>query len=688
MLPKPALPLLRDNAELLPFSREISDVYYRYIGMRTYLTDTYGSLTSFAGGYLFFGFRHDKKRKVWVYREWAPAAYQLWLFGEFNNWNRESHPMTRNAEGIWEIEIPDSGKQALKHGQRVKVIVHARNGTLDRIPAWITRTVQDPETKDFSGMIWEPPVPYQFRNGFSWERGKVPFIYEAHTGMAGEEPRVSTYREFTQNVLPRIREAGYNMIQLMAVQEHPYYGSFGYHVSSFFSPSGRFGTPEELKELIDTAHGMGLAVIMDLVHSHSVKNIFEGINEFDGTDHQYFRQGERGYHPGWDSRLFDYGKPEVLQFLLSNVRYWLEEFQFDGFRFDGVTSMLYHHHGIGHSFDNLSSYYTSSLDTDAVLYLQLANDVAHLVRPAAITIAEDVSGLPGLGRRTEDGGLGFDFRLGMGIPDFWIKVLKEQADEAWNMYDLWSMLTNRRYDEKTIAYAESHDQALVGDQTLAFRLMGAEMYGFMSKLTESYIIDRGMALHKMIRLVTASAGGNGYLNFMGNEFGHPEWIDFPRAGNDWSYHYARRQWSLAGEDHLRYHNLLDFDREMVRILQDSGVLSDPYVREIHIDNPNKILIFMRKDLLFVFNFHPSQSLSDYTFHLPGPGSFRCVLNSDEARFGGFSRQDGQTEHFSFGDNKLSLYLTSRTAMVLAPASDLASATPASSGKQKSSRKKA
>jgi 1,4-alpha-glucan branching enzyme len=405
---------------------------------------------------------------------------------------------------------------------------------------------------------------------------------------------------------------------------------------------------------------------MDIVHSHAVKNIFEGLNEFDGTDHQYFRGGERGNHPSWDSKLFDYGKPEVLQFLLSNVRYWLEEFRFDGYRFDGVTSMLYNHHGLGYSFDGLHSYYQNVIDDDAYLYLQMANEVAHETRPDSITIAEDVSGLPGLGQLQKDGGIGFDYRLGMGIPDFWIKIIKEQTDEAWNMYDMWSMLTNRRYDEKTIAYSESHDQALVGDQTIAFRLMGPEMYGFMSKQTDSFLIDRGMALHKMIRLVTASAGGDGYLNFMGNEFGHPEWIDFPRVGNNWSYQYARRQWSLSEEGHLRYHYLLDFDRDMIALLRGYKVLEDKFAREIHIDNQNKILIFMRQGLIFVFNFHPEKSIFDYTFTLPAPGSFLCVLNSDSALYGGFSRHNSETEHFTFDDNKLSLYLTNRTAMVFAP----------------------
>ena len=666
MIPKPALAILQNSPELQVYAKEISDWHYRYLGMTTFIKDAYGSLDLFSKAYNTFGFQYDTEKKSWTYREWAPSAYQLWLSGDFNDWNRESHPLHNNGDGVWEIEIKDSEKQHLAHEQKLKVIVHARNGSLDRIPSYIRYAVQDESTKDFAGMIWAPPKPYIFKNKFTFDRSKPLFVYEAHVGMAMEEPGLGTYIHFKDIVLPKIVKAGYNCIQLMAVQEHPYYGSFGYHVSSFFAASSRFGTPEELKELIDAAHKAGIAVIMDIVHSHAVKNIFEGLNEFDGTDHQYFRSGDRGNHPSLDSKILDYGKPEVLQFLLSNVRFWLEEYKFDGYRFDGVTSMLYHDHGLGHSFDGLHSYYNHVVDTDAYLYLQMANEVAHLANADAITIAEDVSGFPGLGQSQSAGGVGFDYRLGMGIPDFWIKIIKEQSDEAWNMYDLWSMLTNRRYDEKTVAYSESHDQALVGDQTLAFRLMGAEMYGYMSTQTESFIIDRGIALHKMIRLVTASAGGDAYLNFMGNEFGHPEWIDFPRAGNEWSYQYARRQWSLSEEGHLRYQFLLDFDREMIKLLREYKVLEDSFSKELYIDNQNKILIFMRQDLIFVFNFHPEKSIFDYTFHLPAAGSYKVILNSDDAAFGGFSRHEANTEHFTYDDNKIGLYITSRTAMVLAP----------------------
>jgi 1,4-alpha-glucan branching enzyme len=484
--------------------------------------------------------------------------------------------------------------------------------------------------------------------------------------MSLEKEGVGSFREFADQVLPRIAKLGYNCLQMMAIQEHPYYGSFGYHVSNYFAPSSRFGSPEDLKYLVDQAHGMGIAVIMDAVYSHAVKNIAEGLNQFDGTDHQYFHEGGRGYHTGWDSKLFDYGKTEVLQFLLSSLKHWVEEYHFDGFRFDGVTSMLYDHHGEGVAFDSYDKYFKEGVDWDAICFLQLANTLIHELKPGAISIAEDMSGMPGTCRAVEDGGLAFDYRLGMGIPDFWIKLLKHTPDEQWNVHELWDVLTNRRYSEKTIAYAESHDQALVGDKTLAFWLMDKEMYWHMTKGDQNPVIERGMALHKMLRIFTASLGGEGYLNFIGNEFGHPEWIDFPREGNDWSYKHARRQWSLADNEALKYASLKDFDAVMIEMIKDHKVLSAAPAQQLNMDDSNQVIIFERSNLIFVFNFSVDKSIPNYCFNAPRKGTYELILNSDESRFEGHDRIDSSTQYKTSKvaeNNQLSIYTTSRTAMV-------------------------
>lgn len=661
---RPPIPglVMADNW-LAPYSQQIRDRQRVFDWRLKRLRDKHGTLSKAGEGYKWFGFNRDTVTGEWVYREWAPGARGLFLIGDFNGWNRESHPMTKDHAGVWEIRLPGD---ALKHEEKVKVHVVGADGKgMDRIPAWIRRAVQDPSNHDFSGQIWDPPQPYEWKNKrFDPAAVSVPFIYEAHVGMAGEEERVHTYREFADNVLPRIADLGYNVIQLMAVQEHPYYGSFGYHVSSFFAPSSRFGTPEDLKYLIDTAHGMNIAVLLDIVHSHAVKNMAEGLNNFDGSGGQYFLPGERGVHPDWDSCCFDYGRDEVVEFLLSNVRWWLDEFRFDGFRFDGVTSMLYFHRGHA-SFDNLGAYFGSEVDHDAITYLQLADYLIQIVRPGAIVIGEDMSGMPGLCRPIDEGGVGLTHRLAMGIPDYWIKLIKDQKEEEWSMGNLWHTLTNRRYGEPHIAYCESHDQALVGDKTIAFRLMDSEMYWNMDVKSRSIVVDRGIALHKMIRLVSLAAGGEGWLNFMGNEFGHPEWIDFPREGNGWSYKYCRRQWSLVDNQELMYRFLNAFDKDMIGLAKGAGVLGSPYYSLLTADEENKILAFRRGGLVFVFNWSEGKAIPDYKLSVGEPGEWEVILDSDAEEFGGFGRQDVNVHHFTDAEGMLPLYLLPRTAMVLA-----------------------
>ena len=625
------------------------------------------TLSEFASGHTYFGLHYQSGG--WIFREWAPNATRMFLIGTMTNWQAtDAYALDKvNANGVWEIHLSDA---ALRHGDLYRLKVIWPGGEGDRIPAYARRVVQDPDTHIFNAQVWKPKTPYIWKCGKFKRSSAVPLIYEVHIGMSQEAPKIGSYREFREHTLPRIVKAGYNTLQIMAIPEHPYYGSFGYQVSSFFAASSRYGSPEELKALVDAAHEEGLTVIMDLIHSHAVNNEIEGLSRFDGTVYQYFHDGPKGYHSAWDSRCFDYHKPEVLHFLLSNCRYWLDEFRFDGYRFDGVTSMLYHHHGLGKAFTSYDDYFDGSVDEDALVYLALANRLIHELHPDALTIAEDVSGMPGLAVPIEEGGIGFDYRFAMGVPDNWIRFTKDMVDEAWPMQHLWYELTNRRQDEKTISYAESHDQALVGDQTLIFRLIGADMYGHMTVNDQNIKIDRGLALHKMIRLITLATAANGYLNFMGNEFGHPEWIDFPREGNDWSYHYARRQWSLVDDPNLKYHFLARFDRDMLALEKQYRFLEKGQPRLLHLHQADKVIAFERSDLVFAFNFHPVQSFTDYAFEVIG-GQYRMVLNSDDVRYGGHDRLAADQSHSTFTPPSeissppvISLYLPSRSAMVL------------------------
>ena len=661
--------LVKNDPWLEPFEDAIKGRHEHAVWKINQLTrNGKKSLTEFASGHLYYGLH--KMSRGWVFREWAPNATEIYLIGDFNDWQESEKYKLKRIEGTgnWEIKLSE---KAIKHLDLYKMKVKWNGGEGERIPAWCQRVVQDDETKIFSAQVWNPKNPYLFKKN-KFKVNKSPLlIYECHVGMGQDAERVGTYKEFKDIVLPRVVADGYNCIQVMAIQEHPYYGSFGYHVSSFFAPSSRFGTPDELKELIDAAHQNGVAVIMDIVHSHAVKNEIEGLGNLAGDKNQFFYSGDRHEHPAWDSLCFDYGKDEVLHFLLSTCRYWMEEYHFDGFRFDGVTSMLYYSHGLGEAFCNYNDYFNGHQDDNAICYLTIANKLIHEVNPDAVTIAEEVSGMPGLAAKFEDGGYGFDYRMAMNIPDYWIKTIKEKRDEDWKPSSIFWEVKNRRPDEKTISYCESHDQALVGDKTIIFRLIDADMYWHFKKGDENGIVTRGIALHKMIRLVTAAAINGGYLNFMGNEFGHPEWIDFPREGNGWSYKYARRQWNLVDNQELDYHYLGDFDKAMIRTLKlEKNFVKSPVEERWHHDG-DQVLAFSRGDLLFVFNFNPSRSFTDYGFLVPS-GSYDVILNTDATAFGGNGFADDSITHFTnfdplyVQDQKewLKLYLPARTAMVL------------------------
>ena len=652
--------ILELNPQLEPFSGDIDLRMHLYRSTKKRILSEGQSLNDFANAHLYFGFHHVDGG--WYYREWAPSAYQLYLEGDFNGWNQTSHPLTNLGNGSWELYLP--GDNALWDGCKVKTVVDANLTRTEHIPLYARRVVQNKQTITFECEVVDD------RKTFPWtDKDFVGedelYIYEAHVGMAQEEGKVSSYREFADYILPRIHKAGYNTVQLMAIMEHPYYGSFGYQVSNFFAASSWFGRPEELKYLVNKAHAMGIRVLLDVVHSHAVKNTAEGINMFDGTTWQFFHDGPKGDHPAWGTKCFDYGKTGVIHFLLSNLKFWMTEYHFDGFRFDGVTSMLYHDHALGTDFTSDGKYFSYNTDTDAVTYLQLANELIRQVNPKAITIAEDMSGMPGMCLPIADGGIGFDYRLGMGLPDMWVKAVKIQ-DEFWDINQMWGSMCLRRPGEKTVAYVESHDQALVGDQTMIFRLAGANMYTDMNKDCHNPVIDRAIALHKMIRLFTLSGGGEAYLNFMGNEFGHPEWIDFPREGNGWSFHYCRRQWSLKDNGMLKYQWLGDFDEDMVRLTKENRIFDQRMADLLLMKAPEQTLAYYRHGLVFVFNFHFGNSLNNVLVPVRQPGEYTVVLSTDDEKYGGFgnvAKKTYATKRFD-GRDYIELYIPARTGFVL------------------------
>ena len=655
------LNILKIDPSLKPFEGDLVLRMENYEKTKKAILADNATLSDFANAHLYYGFH--RSARGWYYREWAPGADAMYLTGDFNNWDRRSCPMKKKKGGVFEVYLP--GKNALQDGQRVCAIVIRDGQEMDRIPAYANYVVQDPQTTAWNAAMHIPSEPFAWTDQ-NFKPQKDLFIYECHIGMAQEEPRIGTYDEFREKILPKIKNLGYNTIQIMAVMEHPYYASFGYQVTNFYAASSRYGKPEALKALVNAAHEMGIAVLLDVVHSHAAPNTREGINEFDGTDYQYFHAGGRGNHSAWGTKCFDYGKPEVLHFLLSNLKYWQTEYHFDGFRFDGVTSMLYLDHGLGTAFTGPEQYFSMNTDTEAVTYLQLANELVRQVNPNAITIAEDTSALPGLCLPIGDGGVGFDYRLAMGEPDMWIRLLKEVPDEHWDLNNIYYELAVRRSREKVIGYVESHDQALVGDQTVMFRLCGTEMYWGMGVDQNSIIVDRGMALHKMIRLLTMSLGGEGYLTFMGNEFGHPEWIDFPREGNGWSYHHCRRLWSLSENKELKYPYLNEFEAYMVDMAKEQKVLTGAD-HQLLLHNGDKVLVYEKGNAVFAFNFNCTESFEGYFVPVPEAGDYRAIMSTDDHRFGGKCR----VEHKVYtaaeqpdGRIGFQLYLPSRTAIVI------------------------
>ena len=651
--------ILELNPQLQNFAGDIDLRMRLYRDTKARILGQGQTLNDFANAHNYYGIHHLENG--WVYREWAPSAYQLYLEGDFNNWNQTSHPLTNLGGGNWEIYLDEN---QLWEGCKVKTVVDANMTRTEHIPLYARRVVQDPKTITFTAEVTDDKKTFPWTDS-QFQGEKRMYIYEAHVGMAQEEGKVGSYREFAENVLPHVKQAGYNTVQLMAIMEHPYYGSFGYQVSNFFAASSWFGRPEDLKYLVNKAHEMGIRVLLDVVHSHAVKNTAEGINMFDGTVWQFFHDGPKGDHPAWGTKCFDYGKTGVLHFLLSNLKFWMTEYHFDGFRFDGVTSMLYHDHGLGTDFTSNDKYFSLNTHTEAITYLQLANELIRQVNPNAITIAEDMSGMPGMALPIADGGIGFDYRLGMGLPDMWIRAVKGK-DEFWDINKMWGEMCLRRPGENTIAYVESHDQALVGDQTMIFRLAGANMYTDMNKDCHNPVIDRAIALHKMIRLFTLAGGGEGYLNFMGNEFGHPEWIDFPREGNGWSFHYCRRQWSLKNNGMLKYQWLTDFDEDMVKCTKENDIFGQRMADMRLMKAPEQTCAFYRNGLMFVFNFHFRNSLNNVLVPVPQPGEYTVILSSDDPKYGGFGNVAMQTYSTKLFDGRhyIELYIPARTCFVL------------------------
>ncbi len=662
------------DAELSPYVDALLQRRDRFAAEIARIREQYGSLQNYADLHLTLGMHTittDDGRRYRRLREWMPAATALWLATDrlkFQRWAKYAFRRV-TPEGLWELDVPE---EELPHGAYMELrVLPDAAGASDgrpqrRVPAfarWVEQDAQVPE--QWCARVWDPATPYTFRHDDHPRNLEFPRIYEAHVGIAQPyvgrtQHSVGSYAAFARDILPRIRDAGYTVVQLMGIPEHPLYKSFGYQVSNYFAPSSRFGLPDDFKALVDEAHRLGLAILLDITHSHAAPNTEQGIARYDASAYFFADKDNQ-----WGTLSFDYGKEMTRRFLLSNCRWWMEEFHVDGFRFDAVGNMIYRDHGFGDDFSHVGRcFYTADgsnrVDEDGVLYLELANTLIHELKPQSLTVAEEFSGMPGMTSPTRDAGLGFDYRFAMGIPDFWGKFIKEGRPIG----TLWHEMTNHRRYERTISYVACHDQCINGKDAMIWRLIGDEMHTHMSRFTDSWNTSRGLALYKLMRLATLTTAAHGYLNFMGDEFGHPEWIDGEA--------YAHRQWHLTERDDLKYADLAAFDRDcLLHIVRRHPEQFREQVRLRHLDEEDRILAFERGRLFCAFNFHELRSRPSLEVWTT-PGKYVETLSTDEDRYAGHSNltvTEPPVEHFSdpasgATEQRITLYLPPLTALVL------------------------
>ncbi|MCL7041319.1 hypothetical protein MKW94_030953 [Papaver nudicaule] len=518
----------------------------------------------------------------------------------------------------------------IPHGSRYRVYFNTPSGPVERVPAWATYVLPEVEGKQSVAVHWEPPPEDAYR--WKKERPKVPKslrIYECHVGISGSEPKVSSFSEFTEKVLPHVKESGYNAIQLIGVIEHKDYFTVGYRVTNLFAVSSRFGTPDDFKRLVDEAHGLGMLVFLDIVHSYSAADEMVGLSLFDGSNDCYFHTGKRGHHKYWGTRMFKYGDLDVLHYLLSNLKWWVEEYQIDGFHFHSLSSMIYTHNGFAVFTGDMEEYYNQYVDKDALIYLILANEMLHELNPNIITIAEDATHYPGLCEQTSEGGLGFDFYANVSVSEMWLSLLESVPDHEWNMNKVVkTLLGNGKNTNKMLTYAENHNQSISGGRSFGEILFGEIKEPFAG--SENMLL-RGSSLYKMIKLITFTISGRAYLNFMGNEFGHPMRVEFPMPGNDFSFSLANRQWDLV-EDKGVHQDIFSFDKDMMKL--DERIFSKSLPKIHHVNDTTMVISYIRGPFLFVFNFHPENSYERYSVGADEAGEYQLILDTDAVKYGG------------------------------------------------------
>ena len=572
--------------------------------------------TGVSDAYRFLGCHAQNRDGVdgFVFRTWAPQAQSVRVTGDFNFWNEEDLPMQPVGCGVWE-----AFSRFAQPGQRYKLCIKTKDGrTVYKTDPYGNRCGVLPDTASIieaeDGFVWHDGL-YRARRRKEKILNRPVNIYEVHAGSwkRHEDGSVLSFRELAQQLVPYVRDMGYTHIELLPVMEYPYDPSWGYQITCYYAPTHRYGAPEDLKYFIDEAHKAGIGVILDWVPAHFPKDA-NGLYEFDGTCCYELSDPTMNEHPDWTTRIYDYGKPEVRSFLISNACYWISQFHADGIRVDAVASMLY----LDYNRPNYKpNRFGGRENLEAIDFLRQLNAAAFQTEPAVMMIAEESTAFPLITKPDYDGGLGFLFKWNMGWMNDMLQYMS--LDPLYRKGD-----HNALTFSMTYAFSEnfilplSHDEVVHGKCSL------------IGKMPGNYD-DKFNNLRVLYAYQMAHPGKK--LNFMGSEFAQfIEW-NF-KQGLDWlllGYEKHRKMQQFVKTLNRFYLE----NRELWEV--DTGW--DGYEWIEPDDRDRSVIAFRRKDrkgreLVVVCNFCPVLR-ENYRLGLPKQGWYVPVLNTDDEAFGGY-----------------------------------------------------
>lgn len=548
---------------------------------------------------------------------WAPSAEEVCVIGSFNEWNRESHKMNVrwDGSGIWELFIPE-----VKEGTLYKFFIRANGGfEAEKADPFAFYSESAPGTASIA--FWRN---YKW-NDDEWMANRAAIhpltkplsFYEVHLGSwrKSGDNRFLSYIELANQLPAYCKEMGFSHVELMPVMEHPFFGSWGYQITAYFAPSSRFGTPQEFMYLIDQLHQQEIGVILDWVPSH-FPNDAHGLYKFDGSHLYEHPDPRKGFHPDWNSYIFNYGRNEIRSFLVSNATYWLEMFHADGLRVDAVASMLYLDYSRNHG-EWEPNEFGGRENLDAIHFLQEFNNTVHTFHPDVITIAEESTAYPGVTQPTAINGLGFDLKWMMGWMNDTLQYFsKEPVHRSYHHSQITFSLVYA-FSEKFLLPL-SHDEVVYGKGSLIKKMPGDQWQQFANlRLLFSY-----MYFHPGAKLV-----------FMGGEFAQ---------SNEWRHDFSL-DWHLLADKH--HQGIQSIVKRLNALYREEPAL---YERQFGWegfewidtnDHKNSVLSWVRKgtsdkdDLVIVANFTPTVQ-HNYRVGVPQRGTYQEIFNSDEAEYGG------------------------------------------------------